>query len=75
MLAAMGMIACVPSVNPAQPPCAIRVVGRELLSLKAMTYCNQSKSVDRVIQVPDDSVICPVCEAAIASIPRKPKAG
>lgn len=71
----MGMIAAVPSINPALPPCAVKWVGKTgFASLGVQTYCNQPRGIEKgVIQIPDDAVICGACETAIASVPRKPK--
>ncbi len=65
------MIAAVSSPNPIMPPCPIRWVGRKGLSVQAVTYCNQTRSVaDGVVQIPEEAKICENCKKAIASVPR-----
>lgn len=71
----MGMIAAVQSLNPALPPCVVKWVGKVgFASVGVQTYCNQTRPTDKgVMQIPDDAAICGGCEAAIATVPRKPK--
>jgi len=64
----LSMIAVVPGINPAVPPCPIKWVGRRGLSVSAVTYCGNTVSVgDGVSQVPSHTRVCTKCEAAISA--------
>lgn len=73
----LSMIAVVPGINPAVPPCPIKWVGkRGMMSVIAITYCgNEAGVAAGVSQVPAHARFCPKCEAAINAQFPLPTAG
>lgn len=68
----MGMIAAV--ANQSGPPCIIKYVGSNFLSVKAITYCAASHDASNgVLQLPDDSDFCERCKFSVKLMARQPR--